>query len=212
MNDNFDLDYLSTSCNFDSTDFNKNFFTHFPFVLASALVAGIGLKTNKPRVIMASLLFSPIGIQIIRSVFGIVNGNSTQVILGILNHLLYVVCVFLIGYYIGNIIEESDINDRLITITSWYDKHFITTALLAIISGVVLAIASHNKDTLLMVGIRICTPILLPIIASGIFTSLQTKTKNPKYENMARKSLSLWLFTYVTITIIMLLTFKFICK
>jgi uncharacterized membrane protein len=212
-------------CNFESPKYNTRFFANFPFVIVASLVAYIGLAKNDSTIIIASMLFSPLGSQIIRSAFGIMNHNGEQFSIGLVNHLLYVLLIFFIGFGLGLILDEKstmgaiddkkNANKEMLGRGTWTDsiQNIIFAVFLASLSGILLAIASQKEDSSVMVGIGIGASLLPPLVNSGMFAAFAAKgDKKYNYLQLSVKSFGLWLLNFVIVIISMLITFYFGCK
>lgn len=173
LKQNFDLENLVSKCDFTSFRYNTHFFTNLPLVVLASLVGAIGLAKNDASILIASMLFSPLGSQIIRSSIGFINGNTQQIYLGIVNHLLYVGIIVFIGYLVGLFVPEISNNKELVDRGTWTDSTsgIVFTIFLAILSGILLAMVSKNNDASIMVGIGIGASLLPPLIACGMFLS-----------------------------------------
>jgi uncharacterized membrane protein len=212
-------------CAFDNKlKYNSNFYSNIPYVVVASIVAYIGLAKNDSTIIIASMLLSPLGGQIIRSAIGILKSNAEQFSIGIINHLLYVVLIFIIGFVLGLILDEKTTmgkknngseNIEMMGRGTWTDstQNIIFSVLLAVLSGILLSLSANNEDSSVMVGIGIGAALLPPIVNSGMFAGFAAKGfKDRNYLELSGKSMSLWLLNYIVIIFTMIATFKFGCN
>lgn len=217
MQDNFRYIPPRHTCLFDLEKYNTRFFTNVPYVVIAAIVAFIGLAQNDSTVIIASMLFSPIGGQIIRSSVGIMAGNGPQIQIGVINHLTYVLMIWVIGFILGFTLDSKetvDKNNQMVNRASWTDSpsSIFNSVVLAIVSGAVLGLSHRDNDTSLVVAIGIGASLLPPVVNSGMFASFAVKTKDPKYGKMSGKSLGLWFMNYIALLATVSVIFKMYCE
>jgi uncharacterized membrane protein len=216
--------------NIGKCDFNNNikyqtgFYANIPYVVVASIVAFIGLAKNDSTIIIASMLLSPLGGQIIRSSIGILKSNATQLSIGMVNHLLYVFLIFIIGFVLGLILDEKTTmgekedgpqNTEMMNRAIWTNstQNIIFSLLMAMLSGVLLSLAANNEDSSVMVGLGIGASLLPPVVNSGMFAGFAAKGfKDQNYLQLSGKSMALWLLNYIIIIVTMVVTFKFGCN
>jgi uncharacterized membrane protein len=215
FNDNFR--YIAPiKCSPDIEPYETRFFTNIPYVIIASIVSFIGLSQNDSSIIIASMLFSPIGGQIIRSSIAMIINNKSQLFIGIQNHFLFVAVIWLVGYTLGHLgTKEKDLenNNQMMNRTMWTDtkKSIVYALVMAIVSGIVLALSHGFQDSSLIIAIGIGASLLPPIVNSGMLASLYAKTKKPKYKQMAINSLGLWFMNYIVIMATIVIVFKVYC-
>lgn len=219
IKDNFRYIPPIQTCSFDRNKYNTRFFTSIPYVVIAAIVAFIGLAQNDSTIIIASMLFSPIGGQIIRSSAGIMSGNGPQIQIGVLNHMLYVAIIWIIGLLMGiSMTDKEDKikeNSQMMNRAKWTDSFssIFNSIVLAAVSGIVLGLSHRDNDTSLVIAIGIGASLLPPIVNSGMLTAYAIKHPDSEisYGKLAGKSLALWFVNYLIILLVISIIFKIYC-
>lgn len=154
---------------------SKNIF----YIITGSIIAGLGLLYDSYPVVLGSMLVSPMGGPIFRTISNMINNSQTDT----LKSLTALVLLFIIGYIIGifmSIINEytgylkSPTNEM---ISRTEIKRIITDVIIAFISGMVLAFSIYHKDLIVAVGIGLVISVLPPLVNGGLFHGIYFSKK-----------------------------------
>ena len=157
-------------------------FDFLVMVICAAIVCAVGLLDNNSTFVTASMLLSPLMNPILATTLGAVIGDWRMVRKGARNELVGVLLTFGIGVAIGVLSEwgfplSSDVEPGLganATLDYKAEQLHYTVddllmgVLIAVPSGIALALAITTVLSQMVAGVAIATSILPPIVASGI--------------------------------------------
>ena len=157
-------------------------FDFLVMVVCAAIVCAVGLLDNNSTFVTASMLLSPLMNPILATTLGAVIGDWRMVRKGARNEIIGVLLTFAIGVAMGVLTEafplmgDADVAGLGANATQIFKAeqlHYTTDDLLmgvliAVPSGIALALAITTVLSQMVAGVAIATSILPPIVASGI--------------------------------------------
>jgi hypothetical protein len=144
---------------------------NFIYIITSSIMCALGLLYNSNAVVLGSMLVSPIGSPIFRAISGIITNDSKYLGLSIFALVILVSFSYLIGVLIGLInkltnyfVTPTDEMDARVTV-----KRIITDIIIALVAGFTIAVASFNKNIVVIAGINLIISFLPPLVNSGLY-------------------------------------------
>jgi uncharacterized hydrophobic protein (TIGR00271 family) len=227
-------DRMTTEEIFESIDSGSHLtFDYCAMTFVASLIAAVGLLTDSSVSVVASMLVSPLMGQILAVTWGITMGNRELICRGIRNEAIGVIICILVGFLVGaacgpffgpaNLtVEWATGNLTSFEISSrgspW---SLIGGGMVAIPSGIGVALALTGGGVNALVGVAISAALLPPIVNSGLCLSLAFWFNNADdhsadgYSQMGRAyyQYSLWSFmlfivNFVLIILLALAVFK----
>ena len=178
-------DRMTTEEIFESIDSQSHLtFDYCAMTFVASLIAAVGLVTDSSVSVVASMLVSPLMGQILAVTWGITMGNSALIWRGVRNEFIgIVICLivgFLVGIAIGPFFGPANLTVGWATgnLTSFEISSrgspwsLIGGAMVAIPSGIGVALALTGGGVNALVGVAISAALLPPIVNSGLCLAL----------------------------------------
>lgn len=144
---------------------------NFIYIISSSIMCALGLLYNSNAVVLGSMLVSPLGSPLFRAITGILKNDTKYFGLSIFALIILISFSYLVGVIIGftNMITKyfetptDEMNARVNV------KRIITDILIALVAGFTIAIASFNKDIVVIAGINLIISFLPPLVNGGLY-------------------------------------------
>ena len=164
-------DRLSLDEIYDVVDsMNHLTFNYLGFVVVAALIADVGLATNSPAVVVASMLVSPLMGPIMAVTFGTAMRDASMVKKGLRNEFIGFALCYIFGMLWGfgawSFPDLWGTNEQISRGTA---SGVYAGIALAIPSGAGVALATTGGGISALVGVAISAALLPPICLSGMY-------------------------------------------
>lgn len=162
------------------------------FTLFGSTIGGIGLLYNNISMVLGSMLISPIGNPIFRSIIGILNKNKVIMLQSLVSLIIIIILMYLSGLLIGLVNSVTSYFDTPSESMEKYTQleYINIYIIVALLSGVITSIAMYHKDFVIITGTALSISILPPIVNGGLYHAilLYNKLKNNKHFSFINKS------------------------
>lgn len=145
--------------------------TNIFYAVVGSIMGGFGLLYNSNPVVLGSMLVSPLGNPIFRTIVNIIKSDFLKSF----NSIIALISLISICYLTGNIMGIfNDMTEYFETPTEEMEKrasisHIVIDVMIAIVAGVTLAFSIFKKDLVPIAGINLIISFLPPIVNSGIY-------------------------------------------
>lgn len=201
-------------------------------IILASIISGLGLLYNSTSTILGSMLISSIANPLIASSIYLILNYYSKSIYKISNFFILVaICLFIalsIGYTNKVLkIFETPTKEMLSRITY---THVIVDVILALISGIALALSILNTDVIIRTGVSLILSMTPPLVNFGIFygeilyhyvqlrkenKNFEKNTINKKIEKLSldgNKSFILFMLNIIAMYTTLLLTLTILCR
>ena len=201
-------------------------------IILASIISGLGLLYNSTSTILGSMLISSIANPLIASSIYLILNYYSKSIYKISNFfILVVICLFIalsIGYTNKVLkIFETPTKEMLSRITY---THVVVDVILALISGIALALSILNTDVIIRTGVSLILSMTPPLVNFGIFygeilyhyvqlrkenKNSEKNTINKKIEKLSldgNKSFILFMLNIIAMYTTLLLTLTILCR
>lgn len=144
---------------------------NFIYIITSALMCGFGLLYNSNPVVLGSMLVSPLGSPIFRAATGLITNDYKYFLLSLFALFVLIIFSYLVGIIMGLLNKATkyfktptEEMDSRVTV-----KRIITDIMIALLAGLTIAIASYNKNIVVIAGINLIISFLPPLVNSGLY-------------------------------------------
>ena len=156
---------------------DETFHLTFDFVLTvviAALVCAVGLVTDQPIFVTASMLLSPLMSPIMAQTLGACVGDRAMVLKGFRNEVAGLALCLLTGSVVGFVclftggVPPAEHESTTLEVMHYKRTDLLIGAVIALPSGAALALAVTSALSDTVVGVAIATSILPPVVGCGI--------------------------------------------
>ncbi|EOD05364.1 hypothetical protein EMIHUDRAFT_461978 [Emiliania huxleyi CCMP1516] len=177
---------------------DETFHFTFDFVLTTAIastVCAVGLATDQPIFVTASMLLSPLMAPIMAQTLGTCVGDKRMVYKGCRNECAGLLLCLLVGSLVGGVciasgsLADPHEEDPTLEVLHYKQADLLVGALIALPSGAALALAVTSALSDTVVGVAIATSILPPVVGSGINLVLSARAALSQDQEMAASKL-----------------------
>jgi hypothetical protein len=201
-------------------------------IILASIISGLGLLYNSTSTILGSMLISSIANPLIASSIYLILNYYSKSIYKISNFFILVIICFFIALSIGYTnkvlkIFETPTKEMLSRITY---THVVVDVILALISGIALALSILNTDVIIRTGVSLILSMTPPLVNFGIFygeilynylqlrkekNNIEKNTINKKIEKLSldgNKSFILFMLNIIAMYTTLLLTLTILCR
>ena len=188
-------------------------FDFLALLIVSCIIAAIGLATNSPVIIVASMLLAPLMGPILGLSFGVIIKDRRLIETGIKNEAFGLAIAILMGVIMGAILMFLTFLPSWPPEWAWPTPEMASRALLWVLilgmavaaaSGAGVALAATRGDLSSLVGVAIAASLMPPAVNAGmnfVFALLMLGSGNPSAYNLSMV-ISLLSFLLVILNII----------
>ena len=207
-------------------------FDFLALTICAAMIAGVGLVTDAPVIVVSSMLISPLMKPIMCTALGLAMGDWSAAWHGFRNEAIGSALAFAVGLLagcvLGPIIISTNFGGEWVLHSAEIEQRgdpfaLVAGAILAAPSGVAVALCVTGGTSAALVGVAISASLLPPLVNSGICLTLalaskllwhhplQTTTESADpavFFRYAAVSIALYFLNLFTVILFSVLTFR----
>lgn len=139
------------------------------FVIASAVIASLGLIADNIVAVVASMIVAPFLSPVLAASFGIVLNDWTLLKKGLQTEIIGIVLAILIGVVVAAILGSDWLTHEISIRTSVS----LIDLVIAIVSGIAVGIAASEQQDVPVIGIAVAAALMPPAANTGILLYMQ---------------------------------------